>query len=353
MHDMTKTTEISINFLDAVICLRTNNRAFADYLKNYFSPLLYQGAPSENQMVINVMWEHERWEAILADLRLTATQVGGSAYLAPHKVAMVLKEERKILFTWEYTNEKQVVCDAIIRQWPLNYKWREYTERRNREERLYQIMLKTIYYPMFYYFQRMREMTMLHASAVIYKQKGVVFCGLEGIGKTSYVLSLMERPETFFISDNLLFADRKQIYPCYELIRLHREQAALVNDQYIRFNQSRCMKNFYMPPENCLKNSVWPDLLIFVQFGDTHAVMPLPLEEAVARALHMSKLSGELQGYQARYYLYNLLPRHKTSSEKDILHALFEKTKCICVQMNRHYTFEQNMKFMMQQIDCT
>ncbi|MCM8774254.1 MAG: hypothetical protein NC820_05930 [Candidatus Omnitrophica bacterium] len=78
----------------------------------------------------------------------------------------------------------------------------------------FEITYPLVYYPIFWYLEYFKDTHCLHASAIKIGEKGIVICGLEGMGKTTLSLELSQELNGQFISDNLIFYDKTNIYSC-------------------------------------------------------------------------------------------------------------------------------------------
>jgi len=74
---------------------------------------------------------------------------------------------------------------------------------------------------MSWHLERTRGWGLLHASAVTGPQRrAALLSGLGGVGKSTLGLSLLARPGSRLLSDNLLFHDEERVYSCPEPVRL-------------------------------------------------------------------------------------------------------------------------------------
>jgi hypothetical protein len=177
---------------------------------------------------------------------------------------------------------------------------------------------------------------MLHASAVEFDGKAVVICGMEGIGKTSLVLSLLQEENTSFLSDNLIFYDSQRIYPCYELIRIHKhEDSSLWRAKFKKVNEFRSLKDFYKPAFRLKREGVQPKIFVFPQFSRKFFVKAIFGPDIVHKAAIMSKLPAELGNYSEFRKLYNFsdLNFNPQKSEYKALSDLLNSSRCYIIGM--------------------
>lgn len=342
--------KVIIDFDHTKICVSTDNDVYAAFLKGYFQPLIREGAIDDCGLVIDITWARRKWRSLVKNEELSDLgQIGGSTYVSARKAATIVKSTRKKFVSWEKCNN-QIFCKTIVYQKAVESILSGGIKRKNREDHLYQITLEALYYPLFHYCYRKAKKIVIHAAAISHNGKGIVLCGLDGMGKTCGTLLLMRELGGHLLSDNLIFGDRQKVYSCYEMIRLHKEQERLVNEHFKRHNKVRCLKDFYSPCKEDLVTMAVPKVLLFPEFTSIDKIETLSTNNAVERVIHLNKLSGELQRYQYFNSLYSLLPMEHSESEREILTSLLSNCSSYRVQMRRHNGLENNMKFIIREL---
>jgi len=178
-------------------------------------------------------------------------------------------------------------------------------------------------------------MAPLHASAVDYHEKGLLFCGLDGSGKTCCALSLMDDENTHLISDNLVLVGAGKVYSCYEQVRLHQEYFGSFQQYFHYANKPRIRhKGFYRLPDSKMINGQEINAVFFVESASENRIEKITLNEAAHRAVHLSRLSGELQRYSFFYSFYDLLADGSAVSENQIVRSSFEKADSFRLRLN-------------------
>lgn len=343
--------DLFIDFLNNKIRIRTNSRLYADYLKAYFQPLVCGDKDPGAALALDILWAKDQWKevtrSVVAD---DMVQIGGHTFVSPRKTVGVFKDKKKILYGWDQ-NETMLSHQAIIRDVAPDAWWMRWHGGNSGDQYFYETTLRGVYYPLFCYLRRKEEKLVLHASAVDRHGEGVAFCGLDGVGKSCIALHLSQQPGTSFISDNLIFADRQNIYPCHELIRLHPRSASWLDpSRLVRWNKASCMKDFYTPVRSPDKKGTRLKKLIFSGFHPTNRVARISAREAVHRLTHLNRLAGELSDYPRAHSLYSLLKGPEASSDEAILGSLLAGAECFNVQFDRSNDLETNMKFLTQEI---
>ncbi|RMD99203.1 MAG: hypothetical protein D6814_06015, partial [Calditrichaeota bacterium] len=95
-------------------------------------------------------------------------------------------------------------------------------------KKYFSLMSYLVYYPVTWYLETFRNWTVLHASALSYKDRGVMIGGLGGVGKTTTCMALVQYAGARLISENIIFTDGAYIYPFNEPIRLNAESLELL-----------------------------------------------------------------------------------------------------------------------------
>lgn len=342
---------INISFLNVNICLKTNNKPYYLFLKEYFAPLICQSqANKKEELFFDICWEHKWWEQRVSEEILSSSvRVGTNTYISDKKTATVFKEKQKIFFSWQ-EEKGRISGKAIIRHRFGKDRFFYLLIGSRFKEYFYQLTLQAFYYPLFYYFHRKRNMLALHASAIKYKKKGVLFCGLDGVGKTSLALSLVKNEKASLLSDNLVLIGDGKVYSCYEQIRLHTNQTYFL-DKDLSFGKSNTDKGFYLLPKEKLTQEGQIKLVFFLESALSNGVFPISLEDAGRRAICLSRLSGELQKYPAFCSFYKLISNSNTISEEEIVHLAFAGAQCFRVQMDFSLGAEYNAEFIRKKIE--
>lgn len=343
-----KEEKVVVKFLNLFICLTTNNDAYCNFLKRYFSLLIQDSAPSRYDIAIDITWDHKTWnDTVAKEVSDNFSKIGANTYISQDKVAFVLKNKRKIFFSWQKT-KGAAVCRVIVRERQQRNAWFNRTEQ---EESFYQLTLQAIYYPLFYYVRRYQDITVLHASAVRHKGKGVLFCGLDGVGKTCSVLSLIKNEDAFLLSDNLVFVGLDKAYQCFEPIRLHKDQKYLLGNDYDQLNQKECCKGFYVISKGKMIPEMGIDVVYFIEAAARNDLFAISHDHAVRRAIYLSRIAGELQKKDIFTSCFDLLSDVALSNEEKIVHSAFSGAQCFRLQMDHGLGLKHNIDFIKTQLN--
>lgn len=337
-----------ISFLNINFCLKTNNAVYASFLEKYFSSLINDSKQNSNIIFIDVSWEYRHWIRRVYDtISGNYVRVGANTYAADKAAATTFKEREKIFFSWKEKGNR-IFSKAIIRS--RLYGRSFFAQGPKQKDYFYQLTLQAVYYPLFYYFHKKQNLLVMHASAVEYNKRGILFCGLDGVGKTNCALSIVKNRGAFLLSDNLVLVGAGKVYSCYEQIRLDKNQTYVL-DKNLGVDPSSSSKGFYYFPKEKSIDKSGIDLVFFIESAFANKVIPINLSEAISRAVDLNRLSGELQRYSWFYSLYNLASGTGMLSEKEIVDSAFSGAKLFRVQLDFSLGLRHNMEFMETLVD--
>lgn len=328
--------------------IETDYKHYYDYLKAYFNRVVSEEIAHGNfDIYINVSWReeldnyfnHVKKESTLSGLAAN-TLVSDSRIVTFRKMG----KKKKIIFDIRVGDNK-ILAKVIVKRKAVEDIWRYNFLRKNKNELFYEITYPIVYYLLLWYLEYFRRIHCLHASAIGVKEKGVVLCGLEGVGKTSLALSLLGENDTRFVSDNLVLYDDEKVYPCYELVRVHKEdEAYLWEGKFTKVIEASKYKDFYAPLVEISRKGVKPDILVFPQFSPCFFVQEIPKRDAIVRALLLSYLPSELNNYSEYRRLYNLLDLQFNPWESQCrgLDKLLQNVKCYVMGMSKGDGLKKN-----------
>jgi len=204
-----------------------------------------------------------------------------------------------------------------------------------------------LYYSLFWFLAVTKVSFPLHASAIAHPKGGLIICGLEGIGKTSLGLKFLGEQNTSLLSDNLIFFDKQQVYPCYELIRMHAgENESIWTGHFERIENFNIQKGFFRPKYTPFKGGIKPAVLIFPEFSSAFFCKEIDLQEAVGRALALTHLPAEINNYGEYRNLFNLmhLGFAPEKTQRTSLEGLLTGVRAVRVGMVKSAGLDENYK---------
>jgi len=331
--------------------VNTNYQRYFNYLNTYFDKVaVAAGAKIQPHIRVDASWQDSSFNKNFSSLKksLDSFAIGPSTFVADNRVVTIRKvdKRKKILFDSRIEGES-FYASAVFHRKIYKDMFRYLILGKAEEELFFTITYPILYYPVFWYLEYFKNAYALHASAVKFAGTGVVFCGLEGIGKTSLALSLLDEKDSYFLSDNLVFCDDKKVYPCYELTRLHKgESHKLWKGKFEKVNKFKTAKDYYSPVLVEGLDDIEPKVIIFPQFSSKFAVKEISRLEAVNKAIILSSIPAELNNYSEYRNLYNwLVPGFVAEkAHRETLSRLFENTRCYEVGMSKTEGLENNAK---------
>jgi len=325
------------------VYLNNNDRGYHRFLESAFAHQRIEAEPGNCDLCISLDWCKNPTIASVSGL----SSLGGSTLAGEHSVITVMKIHRKHkIWFHAHIEGSRLRLDFRLKSKPAEDFFRYKLLRKPIEQFYYILTYHLVYYPTFWYSEKYQQRFPLHASAVNYRDKGILICGLEGVGKTMLALMFL-REGAELCTDNLALLGRQYAYPCQELLRIHKSEDLKHWLGHVEpVHDSGLMKGFYRPKKNVIKEKIRPDILLFPEFGDKFAVQEISKEEARHRALILSYLPEELADY-ARYRLFlELLDKQQDSRAKmeGTIDEALKDCACYHVQMVRSDGLESNFR---------
>ncbi|MCP4653630.1 MAG: hypothetical protein GY858_09670 [Candidatus Omnitrophica bacterium] len=331
-----KTLKITIGSIN--VSIETNNQRYFDYLSWYFkgSPASID-TPTPVDIKIN-------WVKKLKSKNL-ALRIGSNTYQDKNALEITRKiaKKEKVLFNAVLEKNKLILNINVKRKREDILRYRFAPEKIN--SLFFELTFPFLYYPAFWYAQYFLNQHLLHASAVECNGKGIIICGLEGIGKTSLGLGLLD-DNAKFLSDNLVFYDENDIYSCYECVRLNKNTETVPwQNKFKKINRGKNLKDFYLPTENFNIKKTKPTIFLFPYFSKQYETKEIDAKWAANYAILLSHLPSELNNYSQFRNSYNLfdLNSNLPLNAQVTLEKLLAKTRNFMVGMPKQDGLEKNI----------
>ena len=346
---MMSKSDIRLRFPNACISIDTNYPQYHRYLESYFEDI--EGRECKDfDIQVEAYWESSKslWKGHSSSLRTNSgfLQIGSNTFINNKRIITVRKIMRKIKMVYDFGfYDKKIHLRVFILNKPLKNFIKYRLMNSYEEEIFFELTYPLLYYPLFWFLENMHSMYVLHASAVTYKGKAVVFCGLEGIGKTSLALSLLEFGGKF-ISDNLIFYDKDYVYPCYELVRINKSDSIdKWQDKIKKVDSLNGCKGFYRVDTKDTIDKVKPAIFVFPCFSSSFNVEVLSSEDAVMKAVDLSRIPHEIGNYSEYHTLYNLLLslRNPADLRYSTLSDLLKGAKNYRISMHKSSGLDDNV----------
>ena len=196
------------------------------------------------------------------------------------------------------------------------------------------IVYYLIYFPFLYYMEHFRELYLLHAGAIKNKKNGIIFSGLGGIGKSTFIIGSLFMNSTKILSDNLIFYSKKRIFSFPEPVALNLDNNILKGDIEKILNRNNLVtthgRSLYMPKPQVQCPKVTPTHLFLLQWGNENNVLPINKKELKSKLLLINLLAKELREYYILAAAFNLAFSIAISQDKyhDSLSSLLSNVDC-------------------------
>ncbi|MFH1905470.1 MAG: hypothetical protein ABIK53_08130 [bacterium] len=190
-----------------------------------------------------------------------------------------------------------------------------------------------IFFPLFWYLSQVKCMFLLHGGGVRVGSTGIVFSGLQGVGKSTIILSLVNGGKTKFLSDNLYLYDSNNVYQCFESIRIDQKaidfiglKQGVLDDINIDTDLGR---RLYKINKKYMIYSFSPDTLLIPQFARKTELVQITVEECLKKCLTFNRLAGEVREYDYYSAPLDLLVKNENYYRKHIasLELLIKRIK--------------------------
>lgn len=204
-----------------VIDLNTNKKDFESFVNcNTFHFHENENENNTFKLYINI------WFNKTIDFSYPATRVSKNIYF--DQKSIYLKHE---LFDARYTLEGNSLNIKSYINISLYRKFKEWIKtllikKYSFKEHLYFHLVRELITLPFFWSNRIikKPKFLMHASVISMNNKGYVFLGNDGVGKTTIALNLLEKEETFFLGDNFTLYDNQFIYQYTDNIRLNKNE---------------------------------------------------------------------------------------------------------------------------------
>ena len=308
-------TSIDLVFHNVRFRIESQITEFVKFLSMYYSGNIIERDDSGYDILVSFeLLNKKDYDDI--DLRYTHaekfSQLSRSAYSLMHSVLitdiqylagfkMTFTLEEKILKVGGYYCEERKLTGGLI-----NY---FYQKSRNIKLFLY-LKYYLILYPLIWYNESYKNRYLLHASGLIYKGKTILFPGLGGVGKSTFVISLLSDPEFKFISDNLLLFGDNHIIPVNEAIALDKKSIALcehAHDKIKPLNMAISHGRQYFHIDQPPVAAGIAQYIFFVKFNYKTEVTKLSAEKAKNNLELINNVAKEVQEYRSIASVLNLV----------------------------------------------
>jgi len=338
-----KTKSIAVNLGSAAINITTNYSRYYNYLYSHFSKTILKKNPDNFNIEAEIKWIKS---ALGLEYNKEHKRIAANTFLAEDAIGTIRKIEKKkkVKFIFGLKDDK-ITVKAQTQRKPIKDTFRYKILAKPQESFFFALTYPLVYYPLFWSLENFHNIYTLHAGAISVGDEAIVVCGLEGVGKTSLSLLLAKKLGAQFLSDNIIFYDSNYVYPCYEPIRIHKnEDPYLWQDNFNKINKFKTLKDFY-EPKVAYEERTRPIIFIFPVFSNNFSINEVPSQACVNRLLYLNRLAQELGDYSEYASLLSLLKpeRNRYQLRHDTLAALLENIKCYEINMRKSEGLKANV----------
>ena len=154
-----------------------------------------------------------------------------------------------------------------------------------------------LHFPLFHCLGARKGLSLLHASALGFDDgagcdRALVFCGLNGVGKSSLAAFLAGQPGYRFMTDNFLLADARAVYGFPEVLRLDADALARLGLAPQGGTTVYGKHHLSLPPENVCLHAA-PAVCFLVANGAALSLEPLGAASALRAVAGLHAYLGE------------------------------------------------------------
>ena len=205
---------------------------------------------------------------------------------------------------------------------------------KNYKKGVYEDLLNyLIYFPALHKME-MRGKYVLHASALLYRDKGIIVPGLPGIGKSTLSLAFLSCENAKILSDNIVLYDSNSLHSFLEPIKLDARSIELLPDRGKSLKALNMVswysRGCYTVERSKLIESLKPDILLIPQRGEYNALTEISWEKAAQMLLDFNRIAGEVNSYMTFSSILNMGLRKSgiDTGRIKVLENLIAKLKC-------------------------
>ncbi len=274
-----------------------------DYVRMHL-PDHVSEAPGAPHVQINVRWlegDGIDESALVFDGQEKLDRVGKRLLAGPNELVWTNLLRIKNLVLRFRMDGDQLCMDAIYHYSPRASKVE--AEPNYRFKKFFGLMSWFVFYPLAWYLEHFRGIYLMHASGIDVAGHGIVIGGVGGVGKTTTGISLLAHEGTRLVSENLIFHDARNIYSCYEPIRLDDQSVELLGSRRqilapAEIPDGANHKNVYHVRRSAVVDAVEASAVFVPRFTPHGYVRPLDAERATEMLLAFNTLTREVNDYQ-------------------------------------------------------
>ena len=189
-----------------------------------------------------------------------------------------------------------------------------------------------ILFPVIWYYEHFYNKYLLHASVLLYKRETILFSGLGGVGKSTFVISLLENSEFQFISDNLVVYGDNELIAVNEAIALDENSLFLCKNSLRHLNPLNLHMSHgrkYFRVNNPITSAGNVEKIFFIKFSDATIINKLDISQAKEKIDLINSIAKEIVEYRSMASALNLALGYEFSLVRNSsVESLIENTDC-------------------------
>ena len=294
------TQKIDLNLLGVTLSLKSEVEGFVNFIHSFIGMLVNKNENFFHDITVYLRSKKE------FPIDSNYKQISRNLWLGDNSVILSGVDRAPGLSLKVSIDENRLYIDAFLEEKKINSFLKLMTIRRaHKKKRLLKFILLTyylVYIPCFYYLERFRNLYLLPASAVKYKQKGIIFSGLGGVGKSTFALQSLFLDGCKLLSDNLIFHDTRKIFSLpgpialdsnsYNILKTIQKHLTPVINIPTHHNRM-----YYTIKPNLFADNAVPKYIFWLQIGDSNTIKSLNKSIFTRHLLNMNLLTNHIREY--------------------------------------------------------
>jgi hypothetical protein len=292
---------IGVRMHGVTLTLESQHAPLLDHALEHLKPLITEPDPSPD-IYVRCAWSEGEWDparnpfAADGDLNIVGNRMLGR----PGELVWLDTLRKKGLQLRFRRDDSSFIFDAAYR---LHQKERVDGLANYDQKKYFGLMHELVYFPLIWYLERHRRLTLVHAAALDTADGGVMICGLGGVGKSTTCAALMVHAGARLLSENLVLTDGDLVYACPEPVRLDAGSLDMLGSRppqliEMPFPEGIKEKTCFHLSDGNSSEKVKPVALFIPQFSSDRRMTRLEPELAAAKIAAMNSLVREIDEYR-------------------------------------------------------
>lgn len=279
---------LSLNFFGLNVTFKSNNLLFSTVFRDKFGNFLKGSTQRINPGTVNITCNESfkkaefSWQKIDAQIQIDTNKNAIEKkhfYLGQVITARLMFSLNAGVSSIELVEKKSPVFFVL-----------NVLSRGQLRRQLYQNILKLyIEQPLYHFVCKQNNLYCLHASGVTKKSKGILFYGLNGVGKSTLAQYLIQNYGYKQLSDNYTLISDSKMYATPESVRLAQDSIAVLNAEATSSFGFGKM-NIAVKSDGVKTSQL--SKIIFLSRGDAYSIKKLK-ETDFKKLLRLQQINGE------------------------------------------------------------